>query len=88
MFKSRGFTPKMQRLDNEASSLLQEYMDEEKVDFQLTPAGIHRRNLAERAIQTLKDHLIAGLCSCDPTFPLHLWDKLIPHGLLTLNLIS
>ena len=45
------------------------------------------RNLAERAIQTLKDHLIAGLCSCDPKFPLHLWDKLIPQGLITLNLL-
>lgn len=87
MFKSSGFIPKMKRLDNEASELLQEYMDSEKIDCQLTPAGIHRRNLAERAIQTLKDHLIAGLCSCDPSSPLHLWDKLISQGLLTLNLM-
>ena len=63
-------------------------MDKQRIDFQLTPAGIHRRNLAERAIQTLKDHLVAGgLCSFDPSFPLHLWDKLIPQGLLILNLM-
>ena len=34
-----------------------------------------------------KDHLIAGLISCNPNFPLHLWDRLIPHATLTLNLL-
>ena len=87
LFKRRGFTPLLQRLDNEASELLQEYMHDEKIDFQLTPAGTHRRNTAERAIQTLKDHIIAGLCSCDPKFPLHLWDKLLPQAIITLNLM-
>jgi len=29
-------------------------------------SSIERRNSAERAIQTLKDHIICGLCSCDP----------------------
>ena len=30
---------------------------------------------------------MAGLSSCDPNFPLHLWDRLIPHATLTLNLL-
>ena len=34
-----------------------------------------------------KDHLIAGLSSYDPNFSLHLWDRLIPHATLTLNLL-
>ena len=87
MLKTRGFTPQMQRLDNEASQLLQEYMETEKIDYQLTPAGTYQRNMAERAIQTLKDHIIAGLCSCNPKFPLYIWDKLIPQDIITLNLL-
>ena len=87
MFKSQGFTPKMGRLDNEASKQLQEYMDTKDIDYQFTPVGTHRRNVAERAIQTLKNHIVAGLWSCDPSFSLHLWDKLIPHAIITLNLL-
>ena len=51
------------------------------------PPYLHHTNAAERAIQTYKDHLIAGLSICDPNFPLHLWDRLIPHATLTLNLL-
>jgi hypothetical protein len=42
--------------------LLKDFMTDEDVDYQLTPAGLHRRNWAERAIQTFKNHFIAGLC--------------------------
>eukprot|EP00978_Attheya_sp_CCMP212_P042396 scaffold257717_cov58-Attheya_sp.AAC.1 len=28
-----------------------------------------------------------GLCSTDPDMPLHLWDKLLPQALITLNLL-
>ena len=87
ILKARGLEPRLQRLDNEASKLLKDYMYAENVDFQLTPAGVHRRNRAERAIQTFKNHMIAGLCTVDPQFPLNLWDKLIPYALLTLNLL-
>eukprot|EP00978_Attheya_sp_CCMP212_P006284 scaffold14236_cov54-Attheya_sp.AAC.6 len=69
-----GLRPKLQRLDNEASAILQEYMTEQEIDFQLVPLHIHRRNAAERAIRTFKNHFIAGLCSTDVNFPLHLWD--------------
>ena len=62
-------------------------MTSEEVDFQLTPPHIHRRNAAERAIQTLKNHFIAGLCSTDRQFPLHLWDRLLPQALISLNLL-
>ena len=42
------------------------------IAFQLVPPNLHRTLTAERAIGTFKDHLIAGLASCDPDFPLHL----------------
>ena len=35
----------------------------------------------------LHGHLVTGLSSCNPKFPLHLWDRLIPHDTLTLNLL-
>jgi hypothetical protein len=48
---------------------------------------MHRRNAAERAIRTFKNHFIAGLCSLDKDFPLHLWDRLLLQALLSLNLL-
>ena len=48
---------------------------------------IHRRNTAEKAISTFKDHLIAGLASVSPKMPMHLWCRLLPQALLTLNLL-
>jgi hypothetical protein len=87
MLASRGLRPLLQRLDNEASAALQQYMQEQQVDYQLAPPNIHRRNAAERAIRTFKNHFIAGLCSTDRNFPLNLWDKLIPQALITLNLL-
>jgi hypothetical protein len=87
MFTSRGLTPQFQRLDNEASAALQDYLTEQAIDFQLVPPHVHRRNAAERAIRTFKNHFIAGLCGTDQNFPLHLWDRLLPQALLTLNLL-
>ena len=62
-------------------------MTDENIDFQLVPPGMHRRNAAERAIRTFKNHFIAGLCSVDKDLPLHLWDRLLPQAELTLNLL-
>ena len=87
LLTSRGLKPQLQRLDNEASTALQNFMHAEQIDFQLVPPHVHRRNAAERAIRTFKNHFIAGLCSTDPDFPLHLWDQLLPQALLTLNLL-
>ena len=55
--------------------------------FQLVPPHIHRRNSAERTIQTFKDHFIAGLASTNRDFPLHLWCRLLPHACLTIKLL-
>ena len=83
----RGFRPKLQRLDNEASRELKDFMEENEVDFQLTPTHSHRRNAAERAIRTFKNHFVAILCGTDPDFPLFLWDKLLKQAMMTLNFL-
>ena len=33
------------------------------------------------------NHFVTILCGCDPKFPLHLWDRLVPQSILTLNLL-
>jgi hypothetical protein len=83
----RGLKPSLKRLDNEASLALRNYLTKKGIDYQLAPSHIRRRNNAERAIQTFKNHFISGLCSVDPNFPLKLWDKLLPRATLTLNLL-
>jgi hypothetical protein len=82
-----GLKPNLQRLDSEASLALRNYLTKQGINYQLATPHVHRRNNAERAIQTFKNHLSAGLCSVDPTFPLKLWDKLLPQATITLNLL-
>jgi hypothetical protein len=62
-------------------------MTESNIDFQLTPPHVHRRNAAERAIRTFKNHFISGFSSINTNFPLNLWEKLLPQGLLIINLL-
>jgi hypothetical protein len=82
----KGFKPKLQTLDNEASVALKNCFTANDADYQLVPPHCHRRNAAERAIWTVKEHFVAGFSSVDPTFPLHLWDRLLPQAEITLNL--
>jgi hypothetical protein len=72
-------------LDNEASKLLKNYLHDKNISFQLIPPFCHRCNAAEREIRSFKDHLIAGLCSTDKAFPMHLWDRLLPQAIITLD---
>jgi hypothetical protein len=85
---ARGLKPKLMRLDNDASKLIKTYLHQQNITFQLVPPYIHRQNAAERAIRSFKDHLIAGLCSTDKSFPMHLWDRLLPQAVITLNMLG
>jgi hypothetical protein len=84
---TRGLKQKLMKLDNEASKLLKTYLHQQNITFQLVPSYSHRRNSAERAIRSFKDHLIAGLCFTDKSFPMHLWDRLLPQAVITLNML-
>ena len=48
---------------------------------------MYRRNAAERAIQTSKDHLLSGLVACHSQFPITKWDRLLQQAKVTLNLL-
>ena len=59
-----------------------------KQNSQLTPPHMHRINTPERAIRTYKNHLLAGIATCDPDFPITEWDRLIPAANITINLLQ
>ena len=74
-------------LDNEFSSELQKSLEAHNVTTEKVPPNLHRRNTAERAIHTLKNHLLAGLAGVDPSYPIRQWDKLLQLAEITLNLL-
>jgi hypothetical protein len=76
----KGFKPKLQTLDNEASAAFKNFFTANNIAYQLVPPHYHRRNAAERAIITFKEHFVAGLSSVDPSLPMHLWDRLLPQA--------
>jgi hypothetical protein len=84
---ARGLKPKLMKFDNEASKLLKDYLYHQDITFQLVPPYSHIRSSAERAIRSFKDHLIAGLCSTDKSFPMHLWDRILTQAVITLNML-
>ena len=69
LFLRRGIQPKYCRMDNDCSAPIKQFIKDEDMDLQLTPPQMHRRNWSERAIQTGKAHLIAGLVGINPNSP-------------------
>ncbi len=74
-------------MDNEASAAFKAET-KKNYKYQLVPPDNHRMNLAERAIQTFKNHFKAVIAEVDKTFPMQLWDRLLPQTVLTLNLLQ
>ena len=84
--KRQGVQVKKHILDNECSESMKELI-RETCKLELVPPGCHRRNIAEVAIKTFKQHFTSVLTGTAATFPLGLWDKLLPQAELTLNLL-
>jgi hypothetical protein len=80
-------SPNWHVLDNEAPEELKQAIRANKCRVELTPADQHRRNIAERAIQTFKGHFISVLAGVSDDFPINQWDELLPQTILTLNLL-
>ena len=82
-----GHITKHYIIGNECNAELKKALTKNKLTFELTPPNMHRRNAAERAIRTFKNHFLAGLATCNPNFPVTEWDRLLPQSELTLNLL-
>ncbi len=87
LLKKAGIIPTLQRLDNEVSKELIASIESKHLEYQLANAHDHRHNLAERAIRTFKSHFISILNGTDSRFPPHLWCRLIPQAVATLNML-
>ena len=74
-------------LDNELSTNLVNAFKKYDIKYECVPPNLHRRNSAERAIQTFKNHFLAGLATCNPQFPIQEWDRLLPQAEMTSNII-
>jgi hypothetical protein len=68
LFTSHGFQPRLQRLDNEASNALLQFMASNDIDVESSPPHIHRRNAAERAIHTFKTILSLAFVQPTPSY--------------------
>ena len=67
-------------LDNEILVELKNAFKKYNTKYECVPPKIHRRNVAKRAIQTFKNNFLASLATCDPKFPIHEWDQLLPQA--------
>ena len=74
-------------LDNECSTTFKHPLKNEQVTFELVSPNQHFRNTTEQAIRNFKNHLLAGLATCDPDYLLQEWDRITPQAELALNLL-
>ena len=65
--------PTHQVLDNNISAAYKTEINTTNMTYQLVPPNDHRRNIAEKSIQTWKDHFVSVLRGTAEIFPLHLW---------------
>jgi len=85
--KRKGFTIKLNVMDNQASRQIKRFLTTQECDLLLVEPHNHRVNAAECATQTFKDHFVSALATTDSEFPLQLWDPLTPQVETTLNLM-
>ena len=68
LHQGEEFNPKIHCLGNEAPNSLNEYNQNQGVEGQIVPPGVHRRNASEISIQIWKKYFITVLYSTDPNF--------------------
>ena len=74
-------------LENEASHLCKEDIDESNSQYQLVPPNNHRHNEAERAIRTFKEHFIRVLAGEDAKFPMSMCDHLLEKIIINVKIL-
>jgi hypothetical protein len=81
----KGLKTKFQKC--KAPTALKHFLHSKGIPLQLVPPYFHRQNTTERSMQILKKHFITALCSTDKQFPIHFWDRPVPHAIITPNLL-
>jgi hypothetical protein len=83
----KGFKPKLNIMDNQATKYIKQFLDRNKCKLQLVEPHNHHVNAAEQAIQMFKDAFNATLATTDSNFPIQLWDRSTPQVQNTLNML-
>jgi hypothetical protein len=84
---SKGYTPKINVMDNQATKAIKPYLTPQQCRLQLVKPGNHRINAAKLAIQTFKNQFISALGTTNVDFPIQLWDKIAPQVQDFINLL-
>ena len=87
--RENGHTPHVLNTDNVTSPEVRQVLKQHHVKHTTVPSnGMHFRNLAEKAIQTAKYHLLNTLAVAHSTFDKQDWDLALPMAELTLNMVT
>jgi hypothetical protein len=78
---------KHHHLDNKCLAEFQASIAKNGMTHELVPPDCHHCNIAERAIQTFKNHFVSILSRVDNRIPLSLWCHLLRPVELTINLL-
>ena len=77
--KRAKIIPRKHVLDNKVSENMKELIRSTyNMELELVPPRCHRRNAAEVAIQNFKAHFLSILAGVADSFPMQLWDCLLP----------
>ena len=82
-----NYKPTLEITDNIVHEQLHAHFTKHGIAVQLVPPNNHRSNNSERAIQTVKKMVVAGLKTCHPNFPISALPHLMNHFSLLLNLL-
>ena len=85
--EKRGIKPKFHIMDNEASSTVMSWLEQNKVDAQKVSPHNHQANTAERMLETAKHRFIAGMEGTDENDPIREWDRCVAQSQRTLNML-
>ena len=73
--EKRGIKPKFHIMDNEESSTVISWLEQNKIDAQKVSPHNHRANTAERMIETVKNQFIARMAGTEKNHPIQQWDR-------------
>jgi hypothetical protein len=85
---SKGYKPKVNVMDNQATKAIKQYLVMQQCKLQLVEPHNHQVNAAEPAIQTFKNRFICALGTTDSEFPVQLWDESAPQVHDSINLLQ
>ena len=74
-------------MDNEASSTVMSWLEQNKLDAQKISPHNHQAKTAQIIIETAKHHFISGMAGTDENYTIQEWDRGVAQSQRTLNML-